>query len=192
MTSKTLHIDASARTESSVSRKLSAEIVSKIGGQIIRRDLNEALPHITADWVDANFTPADQRTQTHKEALQLSDTLVDELAQSDTIVIGLPIYNFGVPASLKAWIDMIARAGVTFRYTENGPVGLLDGKRAILVVASGGTPVGSAIDFATSYLKHVLGFVGIDNVDVIAADRLAVEGDAAVEQARTRLNALAA
>ncbi len=83
---------------------------------------------------------------------------------ADTLVIGLPIYNFGVPAALKAWVDQVARAGVTFRYTETGPKGLLTGKRAIIAVASGGTEAGSDVDFATGYIRHVLGFIGITDV----------------------------
>jgi FMN-dependent NADH-azoreductase len=96
---------------------------------------------------------------------------------ADVLVIGVPVYNFGIPASLKAWVDMIARARLTFRYTESGPVGLLRGKRAVLVVASGGTAVGSEIDFATDYLRHVLGFLGIDDVEIIAANRVMPRGE---------------
>jgi FMN-dependent NADH-azoreductase len=103
------------------------------------------------------------------------------------LVIGVPIYNFGVPATLKAWIDMIARARVTFRYTDQGPQGLLTGKKAYLLVASGGTPVGSAIDFATPWLKHVLAFIGITEVEVIAAERLMIQGEAGRQQAIERI-----
>ncbi|MEO9820636.1 MAG: NAD(P)H-dependent oxidoreductase [Paracoccaceae bacterium] len=192
MTHTILHIDASARIDASVSRTLSSEVVTKLGGTVIRRDLNDALPQITEHWVEAKTAPADTRTQSQNDALALSDELVNELQAADTIVIGLPIYNFGIPASLKAWIDLIARPGMTFKYTENGPVGLLQNKRAILVAASGGTPVGSAIDFATPYMQHVLGFVGIDQVEIIAADRLGSQSDAAIETARAKLASLAA
>ena len=88
------------------------------------------------------------------------------------LVIGLPIYNFSVPAAMKAWIDQIARVGVTFNYSENGPVGLMKKKRAIILLASGGTKVGSDIDFASEYMKHILGFIGITDVTIIAADAL--------------------
>ena len=188
----TLHIDSSARTEGSVTRDLSARIVARLGGAVIRRDLNVALPHITEGWVTANFTPADQRDEIQRDTLALSDALVDELKAADTIVIGAPLYNFGVPAALKAWIDLVARAGLTFRYTENGPVGLLDGKRAILAIASGGTGVGSEIDFATGYLRHVLGFIGITDVQVIAADRVMSGGDAAIAHAVAEIDRIAA
>ena len=186
-----LHIDSSARTQGSVTRDLTADIVSKLGGDVIRRDLSEALPQITEAWVGANFTPADDRDAAQRDTLALSDQLVEELKAADTIVIGAPVYNFGIPAALKAWVDLIARAGLTFKYTETGPVGLLQGKRAIIAVATGGTPVGSEIDFATGYLKHVMGFIGIHDVEVIAADRGMARGEQAVSEALSSVDALA-
>ena len=108
------------------------------------------------------------------------------------LVIGVPVYNFGIPTNLKAWVDMICRAGITFRYTEAGPEGLVTGKRAILVAATGGTPVGSEIDFATNYMRHVLGFIGITDVEVIAADRLSVDAEGSIAEAKAQVAALAA
>ncbi len=192
MTRTILHIDASARLQGSVTRNLSDQIVRRLNGNVIRRDLARPLPMLTEDWVNANFTPADQRSEAQKEVLTLSDELVQELIRADTIVIGLPIYNFSVPAAFKAWIDLVARAGLTFRYTENGPEGLLTGKRAIIAVASGGVPVGSEADFATSYVRHVLGFIGIADVEIIAADRMAVDPEASLKAAADRIEALAA
>ncbi|MDW4497305.1 NAD(P)H-dependent oxidoreductase [Sulfitobacter sp. D35] len=193
MTSTVLHIDASARAEGSVSRRLSAEVAARFpGAEILRRDLAGGLPVLDAAWIGANVTPANGRTPSQREALALSDELVSELERADVVVIGLPIYNFGIPAALKTWVDLVARAGVTFRYTENGPEGLLTGKRAIVVLASGGTEVGSDIDFASGYLRHFLGFLGITAVEIIAADRLAVDADASVGQAHRRIEALAA
>jgi FMN-dependent NADH-azoreductase len=187
-----LHIDSSARLQGSVTRDLSSQIVAHLGGDVIRRDLKDALPQITENWVNANFTPADQRDAVQTDTLALSDTLVNELRAADTIVIGVPIYNFGVPAALKAWIDLVARAGLTFKYTETGPVGLLEGKRAIIAIASGGTPMNSDIDFATGYLRHVLGFIGITNVDVIAADAVMMKGPDAIADAKSEITKLAA
>ncbi len=187
-----LHIDSSARLQGSVTRDLSAAIVARLGGDVIRRDLSDALPQITENWVNANFTPADQRDAVQIDTLALSDRLVSELKAADTIVIGTPVYNFGIPAALKAWIDLIARAGVTFKYTETGPQGLLDGKRAIIAVATGGTQVGSEIDFATGYLRHVLGFVGIHDVQIIAADRVMAQGAEAIAAAKAEIGKLAA
>ncbi len=108
-----------------------------------------------------------------KAKLALSDSLVADLQEASHIVIASPIYNFSVPAVLKAWIDMVARARVTFRYTENGPEGLLKGKKAYLVIASGGVPLGSDMDYASTYLRHVMGFLGIDDVTLVNANELA-------------------
>ncbi|SHF07979.1 FMN-dependent NADH-azoreductase [Ruegeria intermedia] len=193
MTKTILHIDASARRTGSATRDLSARIVQHLGAsRIIRRDLATPLPLLTEDWITANFTPADQRDATQRDLLALSDEVVRELQQADTVVIGLPIYNFSVPAAFKAWIDLVARAGLTFSYTENGPKGLLEGKRAILAIASGGTAVGSEIDFATGYARHVLGFIGIHDVDVVAADRMALDPEAALSNAQKAVAELAA
>jgi FMN-dependent NADH-azoreductase len=193
MTRTVLHIDSSARTEGSVTRDLSAQIINKLGHtQVIRRDLAAPLPLLDGAWVGANFTPADQRSEEQKQLLTLSDALIDELQQADTIVIGTPIYNFSVPSTLKAWIDLVARVGVTFRYEETGPIGLLEDKRAIIAVASGGTQAGSDIDFATTYLHHVLGFIGITDVEIVAADALSVDAEGTLAKAKTQIAALAA
>ena len=171
MTRKILRIDASARKEGSVTRDLNDRVLADLGASdVTLRDLTAALPQIDETWVVANFTAPDARTDEQRAALSLSDTLVDELREADVLLIGLPIYNFNLPASLKAWIDQIARVGETFRYTETGPVGLLDGKQAIVTVASGGTPVGSDYDFATGYLRHVLGFIGITDVSFVTTE----------------------
>ncbi len=193
MTQTVLHIDASARTQGSTSRDLSAKIVARLNADtVIRRDLTSPLPQLTESWINANFTPADDRDAVQRDLLSLSDQLVEEAIAADTLVIGVPIYNFAVPASLKAWIDLMARVGKTFVYTETGPQGLLEGKRAIIAVASGGTQVGSDIDFATDYLRHMLGFFGITDVQFVAADALMADADAAMARANTAINALAA
>jgi FMN-dependent NADH-azoreductase len=192
MTQKVLQIDASARMTGSTTRTLTGRIASRFGGPVVRRDLTAPIPQIDEVWVAANFTPADQRTDAQKEALALSDSLIAEIEAADVLVIGVPVYNFGVPAALKAWVDQIARAGVTFKYTENGPQGLLSGKRAILAVASGGTPVGSEIDFASGYMRHIMGFIGITDVEIIAADRLMQDADAAISKATAQIDTLAA
>jgi len=192
MTQTVLHIDASARTQGSTTRGLTAQIVERLDAdKVIRRDLASPLPLLTEDWVNANFTPADDRNAAQNELLALSDQLVEELKSADTLVIGVPIYNFAVPASLKAWIDLVARAGLTFAYTETGPKGLLEGKRAIIAVASGGTPIGSEVDFATGYLRHVLGFIGITDVEFVAADAMMMDADAAMARAQSAIDALA-
>ncbi|MFK7879911.1 FMN-dependent NADH-azoreductase [Roseobacter sp.] len=192
MTKTLLHIDASARLAGSTTRDLTGRIAEKLGGTVIRRDLTNALPHIDETWVNANFTPADQRSDAQNAALALSDILIAEIKEADVLVIGVPVYNFGVPAALKAWVDLIARAGVTFAYTENGPKGLLEGKRAVIALASGGTEIGSDIDFASGYLRHIMGFIGITDVQIIAADRVMADADKALDKANAGIEALAA
>lgn len=192
MTKTLLHIDASARLAGSTTRDLTGRIAEKLGGTVIRRDLTNALPHIDETWVNANFTPADQRSDAQNAALALSDILIAEVKEADVLVIGVPVYNFGVPAALKAWVDLIARAGVTFAYTENGPKGLLEGKRAVIALASGGTEIGSDIDFASGYLRHIMGFIGITDVQIIAADRVMADADKALDKANAGIEALAA
>ncbi len=193
MTDTVLRIDASARQDGSVSRDLTDRVIKRLApGNVVTRDLSDPLPLIDATWIGANFTADDERTDEQKATLALSDRLIQEVKQADTLVIGLPIYNFGVPSGFKAWIDMVARAGVTFRYTEAGPEGLLKGKRAILAVASGGTEVGSDYDFATNYARHILGFIGITDVEIVAADRLMVDAEASHKAADEQIEALAA
>lgn len=191
MTKHILRLDASVRRSNSVSRDLTDQIVGRFpDAEITVRDLAGGLPLIDEAWVGANFTAPDERSDAQKEALSLSDALIAELKAADTLVIGLPIYNFGVPANLKAWIDLVARAGVTFRYAENGPEGLLSGKRAIIAFASGGTETGSSIDFASGYLRHILSFIGITDVEFVSADRLAVDAETAMKKAKEQIAAL--
>lgn len=190
------HLNASARTEGSVTRDLSQRLVDRLADpdtQVISRDIGTSpLPLITESWVGANFTPDEDRSPEQHETLALSDTLIAELEAADTLVLGVPIYNFGVPAAFKAWIDLVARARKTFKYTETGPVGLLEGKKAYLVVASGGTALESGIDFATPYLRHVLGFLGIHDVTVIGADQLMASGPEKVAASEAAIDAIAA
>ncbi|MCA1243757.1 NAD(P)H-dependent oxidoreductase [Stappia stellulata] len=177
-----LKVDSSARREGSVTRRLADRAITELGEggtevTTIIRDVAAGLPVVDEAWVAANFTDPAERNADQKARLALSDTLVAEVKAADVLLIGVPIYNFGIPAALKAWVDLIARARETFRYTENGPEGLLTDKRAILLLASGGTTVGSEIDFATGYLKHIMSFIGITDVTVIAADRLMFDAE---------------
>lgn len=194
MTQTILHINSSARHTGSISRDLTADVIARHpDAKIITRDLADApVPQISEDWVGASFTPADQRSDAQKARLSLSDSLVDELVAADTIVIGLAMYNFSVPAALKAWIDQVARPGRTFNYTENGPVGLLTGKRAIIVMATGGVPAGSDMDFAAPYLEFFLGFMGITDVTIIPADGANADEAAARTKAQSAIDSLAA
>jgi FMN-dependent NADH-azoreductase len=194
MTDTILRIDASARRTGSVTRDLADRVVARLAPRkVIHRDLAaEPVPQIDEGWVAASFTPAEARSADQRAALALSDSLLAEIEAADTLVIGLPIYNFGVPAALKAWVDQVARAGRSFRYTAEGPVGLLQGKRAVVVVASGGVEAGSGSDFATGYIRHVLGFIGIDAVEIVTADRIVADPDAARARADDRIARLAA
>lgn len=192
-----LRIDASARQADSVSRQLGDRFVHTLSQRraavVTTFDANSGAPFVSADWIGANFTPEADRDAAQRDEMAYSDARVAELKAADLVVITTPIYNFSVPATLKAWIDMIARAGLTFRYTENGPVGMLEDKRAVVLATSGGTPIGSEIDFATPYLKHVLGFVGIHDVSLIGAEGLAGAEDpaAVISAAEARADALA-
>ena len=186
-----LNIQASARHDGSVTRQLSDKVLTEIGAdQIITRDLSEGTPLLDAAWLGANFTPVCDRTDAQRKNLALSDSLIGEIEAADTLVIGSPVYNFSVPAALKAWIDQICRVGVTFKYSPDGPVGLLSGKRAIIVIASGGTPVGSDIDYASGYLKHIMGFIGIHDVTIIAADDLGNDAEAKLAAANVDIERL--
>jgi len=171
MTHTVLHIDASAASITSISRNATQAIVAAQNADtIIVRDVaRQNLPFVTEAWIDARVVPTDERSAVENEILRLSDDLVAELFAADTIVIGLPIYNFGMPASLKAWVDLIARPKLTFEYIADGPKGLLTGKKAIIAVASGGTTIGSPFDFASTHMTQVLNFLGVTDVQIVNA-----------------------
>jgi FMN-dependent NADH-azoreductase len=189
---KILEISASGRRHESTSRMLTAELIAAFESHydtidVARRDLADNVPFVDDAWIAANFTPEETRSTAQRDTLAYSDALVSELRDADLIVMGVPVYNFSIPAVLKAWIDMIARARLTFRYTENGPVGLLRDKKAYIVVASGGVPVGSDYDFATPYLRHALAFVGITDIEFIAAEQLNSKRDESIDAARVQI-----
>lgn len=191
-TTRVLEISASGRAAGSVSRQLSRDLISAIEDRhidvdVVRRDLADGVPFVDQAWIESNFTPAESRSQEQREVLSYSDSLVKELQDADILVFGVPMYNFSIPAALKAWIDMVARARVTFRYTENGPKGLLEGKKAYLVVATGGVEVGSPYDFATPYLRHLLAFIGITDVEIIAAEKMNTQAEDSLDAARARI-----
>jgi FMN-dependent NADH-azoreductase len=189
---RVLAVNASGRTAGSATRQLSRDLIAALDDRygnvaVTSRDLADGVPFVDQAWIEANFTPTESRSAPQREALSYSDSLVAELQAADIVVIGAPVYNFSIPAALKAWIDMIARARLTFRYTENGPEGLLKDKKAYLVVATGGVPVGSPVDFATPYLRHALSFIGIDDVEIIAADKLNTQAEDSMDAARARI-----
>jgi FMN-dependent NADH-azoreductase len=162
----------------------------------VLRDLtHQPVPHLNAETVGAFFTPADKRNPEQQKAVALSDELVAELQAADVIVISAPMYNFSIPSTLKAWIDHVARAGITFRYTEKGPVGLLSGKKVYVIAARGGIHAGTPSDSQTSYLKTVLGFLGLIDVEFVYAEgfNISPEHKAKAEaQAQARIDSLTA
>ena len=181
-----LRIDSSARHEGSASRELASRLIDRVVGDktVVERDLANGVPLLSESTLGAMWTPPADRTNSHRAELEVADAYIDELMTADMVVIGLPIYNFGPPAALKAWADLVARAGTTFRYTEHGPEGLVPDKPVFVVVASGGVPVGSAMDQASPWLQTFLGFLGLTDVTIVAAEQLNVEPDAAIERAR--------
>lgn len=180
MHNNALIVHSSGRNQDSVTRRITGEVAAQLKTQhpelaFKERDLAAGMPFVNEQWIGANFTSADQRSAEQHVALEQSDALVSELQMADWLIIGSPIYNFSVPAVLKAWVDQVARAKLTFRYTEQGPEGLLKNKKAILVMASGGVPIGSEMDFATPYLQQMMGFLGIQDVQVLDANNLIPE-----------------
>lgn len=187
-----LHVNSSGRRNGSASRQLSASLVERLlhqnpGAQVIEREAATDAEFPDEDWVSANFTQADERSAHQNARLRHSELLVEEVKAADVIVIGVPIYNFTISGALKAWIDQVCRPGLTFRAEPDGFVGLLENKTAFLVVTSGGTEVNSPIDFATGYMTHILGFLGITDVKVIAADTMVMDPQGALDRATTQI-----
>jgi FMN-dependent NADH-azoreductase len=173
-----LQINSAARSQGAQSTLLADELTAKLqqsnpGAKVtVRNLLADALPHLDDAVLGAFFTPADQRSPEQNAIVAKSDALIDELRAADVIVIGAPLYNFGVSSQLKTYFDWIARAGVTFRYTANGPEGLITGKKVHVVSARGGKYAGTPNDTQTPFLKTFLGFVGMTDVSFIYAEGL--------------------
>jgi FMN-dependent NADH-azoreductase len=185
--------------EAGQSTQLANELVARLRAkqpefELVERDLaTQPVPHLDAERFRAFTTQAGQRDARQQGVVAYSDQLIAELRQADVIVLGLPMYNFGVPSQLKAYFDHVARAGETFRYTEEGPVGLLDGKSAYVVATRGGQYVGTALDTQTSYVRDFLRFIGIDQVEFIYAEGLATgeeNRNASIAEARSSLENL--
>ncbi|MCF7518594.1 FMN-dependent NADH-azoreductase [Pseudoalteromonas sp. L21] len=178
---KVLVLNSSLNGENGNSTKLTNTFVSQLTEQdqvaITVRDLSsDAIDHLTQTEMAAWMTDVNERSDEQKALAAISDELIGELNDNDLIVIGMPMYNFGIPSTFKTWIDRIARAGITFKYTEQGAVGLLENKKVVVLAARGGVYQGSDIDTQTKYLKDVLGFVGMTDVDFIYAEGLAMPG----------------
>lgn len=173
-----LVIESSARQHDSVSRQLTERFLARWSAghpddRICRRDLGvEPLPHLDASLLNAWTQPAVQHGAAERAALQRADGLINELLAADVLLLAAPMYNFAIPSTLKAWFDHVLRAGVTFRYSENGPEGLLQGKRAFVITARGGIYAGGSQDHQEPYLRQVLAFMGIHDVTFIHAEGL--------------------
>ncbi|MGN0926316.1 FMN-dependent NADH-azoreductase [Ectopseudomonas mendocina] len=176
--SRVLVIESSARQQGSVSRELTQQFIAKWqsahpADQIQVRDLAaEPVPHLDATLLGGWMTPSEQQSEAEKAALARSNQLTDELLAADVLVLAAPMYNFAIPSTLKAWLDHVLRAGVTFKYTETGPQGLLTGKRAFVLTARGGIYAGSGLDHQEPYLRQALAFIGIHDVQFIHAEGL--------------------
>lgn len=179
-----LQINSAARSQGAQSTLLADELTAKLqqsnpGAKVVVRDLlADALPHLDESVLGAFFTPADQRSAEQNAIVAKSDALIAELRAADIVVIGAPLYNFGVSSQLKSYFDWIARAGVTFRYTENGTVGLIEGKKVYVVSARGGKYAGTPNDSQTPFLRSFLGFLGMTDVTFIFAEGLNLGPDA--------------
>ena len=194
--SRVLVIESSARQQGSVSRELTQQFIANWqaahpADQIQVRDLAlEPVPHLDATLLGGWMTPSEQQNDAEKAALARSNQLTDELLAADVLVLAAPMYNFAIPSTLKAWLDHVLRAGVTFKYTETGPQGLLTGKRAFVLTARGGIYAGSGLDHQEPYLRQALAFIGIHDVQFIHAEGLnlgAEFSEKGLAQAKARL-----
>ena len=188
---KIYQIDSSARKEGSTSRALAKKLLDKIKSpedEIIYRDLNNEMVFVSGLTESGMNIEKKDQTDHHKKMFELSDQLVKELKESDIIIISAPIYNYGPPATLKAWSDLAARVGETFKFKPNGRrEGLLKNKKAYLVITSGGTKLNSKEDFLTPWLKFILNFFGIEKIETINADQMALDYERSIKEAEEQI-----
>lgn len=194
-----LYISSSIFGDNGNSSQLAAEFIQRWQaqnpqGQVVERNLTATpLPHLDGARVGAFFTPADQRTAEQQAIVAESDGLIAELRDADVVVIGLPMYNFGVPSQFKAWVDNIARAGITFKYTESGPVGLLDNKPVLVFAARGGIYANTTNDHQEPFVRQFLGFIGLTDVQFVFAEGVNMGDEAkhkALQGARAQIDGL--
>ena len=191
---KIYQIDSSARKEGSTSRALAKKLLNKIkkpNDEIRYRDLNDEMVFVSGLTESGMNIDEKDQNENHKKMFELSNQLVKELKESDIIIISAPIYNYGPPATLKAWSDLAARVGETFKFKPNGRrEGLLKNKRAYLVITSGGTKLNSKEDFLTPWLKFILNFFGIDKIETINADQMALDYEKSIKNAEEKIKEL--
>ena len=192
---KIYQIDSSARKRGSTSRELAKKLLDKIKkpeDEVIYRDLDDEMLFVSGLTESGMNIEEKDQTEHHKKMFELSDKLVKELKESDIIIISAPIYNYGPPATLKAWSDLAARIGETFKFNSNGRrEGLLKNKQAYLVITSGGTKLNSPEDFLTPWLKFILNFFGIEKIDIICADQMALNYKKSIKEAEDQIKKLA-
>ena len=188
---KIYQIDSSARKDGSTSRALAKKLLDRIKkpeDEIIYRDLNDEMVFVSGLTESGMKIDEKDQNEHHKKMFELSDKLVKELKESDIIIISTPIYNYGPPATLKAWSDLAARVGETFRFREDGRrEGLLSNKQVYLVITSGGTKINSKEDFLTPWLVYMLNFFGIKKIDIIAADQMALDYEKSFKDAEAQI-----
>ena len=188
---KIYQIDSSARKEGSTSRALAKKLLDKIkkpDDEVVYRDLNDEMVFVSGLTESGMNIDEKDQNENHKKMFKLSDQLVKELKESDIIIISAPIYNYGPPATLKAWSDLAARVGETFRFKSNGRrEGLLKNKHAYLVITSGGTKLNSSEDFLTPWLKFILNFFGIEKIDIIYADQMSLDYEKSIKEAEKQI-----
>lgn len=196
-----LQLNSSMFGDAGQSSRLADQFVARLGGpdgkvRVVRHDFaTEPVPHLTADRFNAILASPDQRDEQQAANVAISDEYIEELLEADVLVIGLPMYNFNIPSTLKAWFDHVARAGTTFHYTSDGPRGLLKNKQAFVIVTRGGRYSGTGLDVQTPYVRQFLAFIGIEDVNFVYAEGLAMGDDTkhdALESAGNRLQVLAA
>jgi len=194
-----LRVDSSLFLEQGVSSGLMDELVGYLQGKyeknrLVRRDLAaEMIPHLNGEWIQALMADEKERDQDQKNKVEYSDKIVAELEEANIIVLALPMYNFSVPSVVKAWFDHIARAGRTFKYTSDGPEGLLTNKKVYLVTTRGGLHKGKDSDTQIPFVLNFLKFVGLDDVEIIYAEGLNMGGDfrqQGIEEARTSIRSI--
>ncbi len=171
-------LNGSEGNSSKLSRLFVQELTAHRNVNITENDLNaDAIPHLSAEEMQAWGTAPEDRSEQQQALANISDKQIEQLQAADVVVIGMPMYNFSMPSNFKAWIDRVARAGITFRYTENGPEGLLTGKKVYILAARGGRYEGTALDTQTEYLKNFFAFLGMDDIEFVYAEGLAMGGD---------------
>jgi len=190
-----LRIDTRGQASGPLTRALGDQLEQRLRHysprlQVTRRQLAADLPLVDDAWIAANLTDPAQRSEQQRDLLAVSDGLIAELQQADAVIMTVPMHNFSVPGVVKAWIDQVCRAGLTFRYTENGPQGLLADRPVYLVLASGGVAFGSQVDYLSGYLKQIFGFIGISDVHLVTAEAINLHAADSVERAQQAIDLL--